>query len=412
MATISYGEEFFADPHPAHAQLRERAPAVRVRDPNGLEYWLVTRYGEAQKALGGPGLSKDPRHAWAALRRAGMVSGTADEATASMLTADPPEHGRLRAPVSRAFTPRATERLRPRIQQVTERLLDTVEEQGTVDLIDAFAFPLSVTIMCELLGVPLDDRDDFRTWTTAAHTPTYVTGAPMSRQEGARRLRGYVRDLVARRQAAARLREPSAIPQPQDVIGALVADIGTAGGLSEAEVAETVSHLLVAGQDATTNLVGNGVAALLRHPDQLALLRQRPELLDSAVEELLRYDGPTARSSPRTTTQDLDLGGVTIPAQDVVVVGLSAANRDPARFADPDRLDIARNHGPNLALGHGIHFCVAAPLARMTGGIAIGTLVRRFPHLTLARPYSELRWRPTPVFRGLVSLPVSVRPVN
>jgi cytochrome P450 len=302
MATISYGEEFFADPHPAHAQLRERAPAVRVRDPNGLEYWLVTRYGEAQKALGGPGLSKDPRHAWAALRRAGMVSGTADEATASMLTADPPEHGRLRAPVSRAFTPRATERLRPRIQQVTERLLDTVEEQGTVDLIDAFAFPLSVTIMCELLGVPLDDRDDFRTWTTAAHTPTYVTGAPMSRQEGARRLRGYVRDLVARRQAAARLRESSAIPQPQDVIGALVADIGTAGGLSEAEVAETVSHLLVAGQDATTNLVGNGVAALLRHPDQLALLRQRPELLDSAVEELLRYDGPTARSSPRTAT--------------------------------------------------------------------------------------------------------------
>jgi cytochrome P450 len=411
-ATISYGEEFFADPHPAYARLREQAPAVRVRDPNGLEYWLVTRYREAEMALGAPGLSKDPRHAWVALRRAGMVRGAADDANASMLTADPPEHSRLRAPVSRAFAPRATERLRPRIQQVTERLLDTVAEQGTADLIDAFAFPLSVTILCELLGAPLGDRDDFRTWTTAAHTPTYVTEAPMSREEGARRLRSYVAELVAQRHAAVRPQESSATQQPQDVIGALVPGIGTAGGLTEAEVVETVSHLLLAGQDATTNIVGNGVAALLRHPDQLALLRQRPELLDPAIEELLRYDGPTARSSPRTTIQDLDLGGVTIRARDIVVVGLSAANRDPARFADPDRLDITRNHGPNLALGHGIHFCVAAPLARMTARIAIGTLVRRFPHLTLARPYSELRWRPTPVFRGLVSLPVSVSPVN
>jgi cytochrome P450 len=339
-----------------------------------------------------------------------MVSGAAEDANASMLTADPPEHSRLRAPVSRAFAPRAMERLLPRARQVVDRLLDTVAEQGTADLIDAFAFPLSVTIMCELLAVPPDDRAGFRAWTTAAHTPTYVTGGPMSRQEGARRLRGRVADLVARRRAA--VRASSDTRQPQDVTATLVAAIGTAGGPSQAEVVKTVSHLLLAGQDATTNLVGNGVAALLRHPDQLALLRQRPELLDSAVEELLRYDGPTARSSPRTTTQDLDLGGVPIRAQEVVVVGLSAADRDPARFADPDRLDIARNHGPNLAFGHGIHFCVAAQLARMTGRLAIGTLVRRFPHLTLAGPYGELRWRPTPVFRGLVGLPVSVGPVN
>jgi cytochrome P450 len=414
VATISYGEEFFADPHPTYARLRELAPAVPVRDPNGLEYWLVTRYHEALLALSDPGLSKDPRHAWAALHDAGMVRGAAADACLSMLTADPPEHSRLRAPASRAFAPRAMERLRPRIQQVTDQLLDRVAELGHADLIDAFAFPLSVTILCELLGVPQDDRDVFRTWTTAAHTPTYVTDAPMSREEGARRLRSYVADLVARRQgqAGAQPQESSATAQPQDVIGTLVADIDTAGGLTETEVVETVSHLLLAGQDATTNLIGNGVAALLRHPDQLALLRQRPELLGPAVEELLRYDGPTARSSPRTATHDLDLGSVTIRAQDIVIVGLSAANQDPARFADPDRLDITRTHGQHLAFGHGIHFCVAAPLTRMTGQIAIGTLVRRFPHLTLARPYDELRWRPTPVFRGLVSLPVSVGPVN
>jgi cytochrome P450 len=395
MLTIKYDEEFFADPHPTYARLREQAPAVPVRDPNGLEYWLVTRYHEARTALADPALSKDPRRAWAALRGAGMVRGDAGEATLSMLTADPPEHTRLRSPVSQAFSPRRMELLQPRIQEIAAGLLDAMATRGGGDLIDAVAFPLAVTVLCELLGIPDGDRGDFRAWTTAAHTPTYVAGAPMSREEGARRLRGYVADLVARRR-----KEPGG----GDLVGALVG--GT--DLSEVEVAETVSHLLLAGQDATTNLIGNGVAALLRHPDQLALLRERPERLDAAVEELMRYDGPTARSSPRVATRALTLGTVTIPAGDIVIVGLAAANRDPARFADPDRLEIMRNDGPHLALGHGIHFCVATPLARLTGRILIGALVRRFSHIALGCPYERLRWRPTPVFRGLTGLPVTL----
>jgi cytochrome P450 len=401
MAMIAYGEGFFADPHPTYARLREQAPVVPVRDPNGLEYWLVTRYDEARQALADPGLSKDPRHAWAALSRAGLVHGAAADATASMLTADPPEHTRLRAPVGRAFGQGSMDRLRPRIQQFTDRLLDTLAERGTADLIDTLAFPLAVTVLCELLGVPAADRADFRAWTTAAHTPTYVTDVPMSRQEGARRLRAYIIEQVTRRRA-----EPPT--GPQDLIGTLLAHIGDS--LTQAEVAETVSHLLLAGQDATTNLIGNGIAALLHHPDQIALLRRHPELLGPAVEELMRYDGPTARSSPRFAKTDLLLGTTTIRAREIVIVGLSSANRDPARFSDPDRLDITRTNASHLALGHGIHYCVAAPLARMMGQIAIGTLVRRFPDIALACRYDELRWRPTPVFRGLAELPVTVKP--
>jgi cytochrome P450 len=399
MVPIEYDEAFFANPHPTYARLRAQAPAVPIRDPNGLVYWLVTRYGEARTALGHVGLSKDPRHAWAALRDAGLVAGDPGDATASMLIADPPEHTRLRAPVVKAFTVGQVSHLRPRIQQITNRLLDQAFGSGSADLIDAFAFPLSVTVMCELLGVPVDDRDDFRVWTTAAHTPTYVTDAPMPRQEGARRLRDYISELVARRRS-----HPATGPT-RDLIGTLVAD--PAGQLTDAEVGETVSHLLLAGQDATTNLIGNGLYALLSHPEQLALLRDHPGLIETAVEELMRYDGPTARSSPRFATQDVDLGPVTIPTGSVVVVGLSAANRDPARFADPDQVDITRAENPHLAFGHGAHFCVAAALARSAGQIAIGTLLRRFGHLALACRPEQLRWRPTPVFRGLVHLPVA-----
>jgi cytochrome P450 len=380
---IQYDNAFFADPHPTYTRLREQAPAVHVQDPNGLDYWLVTRYREARAALAATTLSKDPRHAWPRMRSAGLVSGNAEDATISMFTADPPEHTRLRAPVAKAFSPARMQQLRPRIEDLADELSDL---RGTVDLMDAYAFPLAVTVLCDLLGVPVEDRDDFRTWTTAAHTPTYVKTAPMSRQEGARRLRSYVRELIA---------------YADGLIGSLVAD----GSLTDNEVVETVSHLLLAGQDATTNLIGNSLAALLRHPDQLKLLRDNPDLAGSAVEELMRYDGPTARSSPRIATHDLTTDTVTIPAGGIVVVGIAAANRDPARFVNPDQVDVTRTDNPHLALGHGSHFCVAAPLARIVGQVALTTLVRRFPDMVLV---GDLQWRPTPVFRGLTGLPVQL----
>jgi cytochrome P450 len=405
MQDIEHDQDFFTDPHRTYARLRVLAPVVQLRDPNGFEYWLVTRYRQAREALEHPALSKDPRHAWTALRDAGLVSGTPGDAVPSMLTADLSDHTRLRAPVARALASARMRSLRARVQDITDRLLDELAGAGTTDLIGAFAFPLSITVLCEILGVPVEDRDDFRTWTTAAHTPTYVTTGPMPRQQGARRLRDYVTALVARRRAAG--------PSPDDrqgLVDALVAD--RASPLTDAEIVETVSHLLLAGQDATTNLIGNGVAALLDHPDQFALLRTRPELVELAVEELLRYDGPTARSSPRFATADITLGSAAIPAGSVVIVGLSAANRDPDRFADPDRLDITRTENPHLAFGSGSHFCVAATLARSTGRIALASLVRRFPRLTLASPADQLHWRPTPVFRGLTNLPVHPAPAE
>jgi cytochrome P450 len=221
----------------------------------------------------------------------------------------------------------------------------------------------------------------------------------MSRQEGARLLREYIAALVARRRAAT---EPAV-----GLIGALIAD--EADTLSDAEIVETVSHLLLAGQDATTNLIGNAVVALLDHPDQWALLREQPGSTASAIEELARYDGPTARSSPRFATRDVVLGRVVIPAGSVVIVGLAAANRDPDRFTDPDRLDITREDSQHLAFGSGRHFCVAATLARLTGQIGLDSLVRRLPDLALACEPDRLRWRPTPVFRGLTDLPVIIR---
>jgi cytochrome P450 len=321
-----------------------------------------------------------------------MVAGEANDATSSMLTADPPEHTRLRTPVGKAFSPARMRRLRPRIQQLADELLSALPRRTTVDLLGAYAFPVSATVLCELLGIPAGDRDDFRRWTTAAHTPTYITTAPMPRAEGGRRLRGYVRDLINGSQPAAGL------------IGELITDRGLTGQ----EMVETVSHLLLAGQDATTNLIGNGLHALLRHSEQLELLRDKPDLIEPAVEELMRYDGPTARSSPRVAVRDLNLGDVTIPAGSIVIIGLSAANRDPARFTDPDGLDLTRADNQHLALGLGSHFCVAAPLARITGQIAISALLHRFPDIALACRAQELRWRPTPVFRGLTNLPITI----
>jgi cytochrome P450 len=220
----------------------------------------------------------------------------------------------------------------------------------------------------------------------------------MSKEEGGRRLRQYVTELVAdkRRRAG------------DDLLSALIAAREEDGArLSEPELVALTQQLLFAGHEPTTNLIGNGMAALLHHPDQLAALRARPELLPGAIEELLRYDGPTARSSPSYAMEELTIGDTVIPAGSIVVIGIAAANRDPRRFAEPNRLDIARPDDRHLAFGHGIHRCLGAALARMEGQVAIGALVRRFPDLTLTCDPDELSWLPFPVFRGLAALPVA-----
>ena len=366
-----YTPEFFADPHPAYARMREEAAVHHVTEPNGLKHFFVLRHAEARAALADPRLAKDPRHAWEALRAAGMVSGEPQDATFDLHTTDPPVHTRLRSLVAKAFTPGRISALRPRVQDIADELLDATGD--TFDVIADYAYPLSLTVIAELLGVPVEDHAEFRAWTIAALTPA-------TRAEGGRKLHTHMAALVAAHQPG------------DDLLSELIA-----AGLDTDQVVALAQQLLFAGHEPTTNLIGNAVIALLRNPGTAA-----PNL-----DELLRYDGPTARASPRYATKDLEIGGVTVPRGSVVIVGIAAANRDPRRFTEPESLDLSRVDNPHLAFGHGVHRCVGATLARLEGEIGVGTLFRRHPDLGLV---AEPEWLPFPVFRGVASLIVRKRP--
>jgi len=315
----------------------------------------------------------------------------------NMLDTDPPDHERLRALVSKAFTPRLIERMRGRVQAITDALLDTVEGQGEMDLIDDYAFPLPVTVIAELLGVPSEDRDRFRQWSDAA-----VSGN--ATQEYMEKI------LIPHMQAftdylLAMFEEKRKNPK-DDLVSALVQAEEAGDKLSEDELLGMVFLLLIAGHETTVNLIGNGVLALLEHPEQLRRLRDDPSLIKSAVEELLRYDGPVETSTERFAGEDVAIGGTIIPKGEMVLVVIAAADRDPERFPEPDTLDIARMENKHLAFGKGIHHCLGAPLARMEGQIAIGTLIERMPSLRLKGSPDSLSWRPGMVLRGLKALPV------
>jgi cytochrome P450 len=317
-----------------------------------------------------------------------------------MLDRDPPDHTRLRGLVSKAFTPRVVEALRPHIQTIVDGLLDRVRGAGKMDLVEDFAYPLPVIVICEMLGVPLEDRERFKTWGLDIARGLDAIWLPpdsdVARRSVAARheLAEYFRDLIGRRRT-----EPRA-----DLLSGLIAAEEAGDKLSEEELLATCILLLVAGHETTVNLIGNGTLALLRNPDQLERLRRQPDLIGAAVEELLRYDGPVQRTA-RIPSEDVVIGGRTIPKGEMVMPFMGAADRDPAQFPDPDRLDIARADNRHLAFGWGIHFCLGAPLARVEGQIAIGTLVRRLPDLALATERPEFRQSLT--LRGLSSLPVS-----
>lgn len=394
---VALEESFVQDPHVVYDLLREQAPAHKVLLPFGTEAWVVTRYEDARTALADPRLSKDMARAnefWMRVydNVSDEVAETFDQSlSAHMLNADPPDHTRLRKLVNKAFTARRVEALRPRIEEITESLLDAMAGQDEVDLLEAFAFPLPITVICELLGVPVEDRSDFRKWSALILSDT---GDEVS---ASRQMAGYLRDLIARKRASA----------GDDLLHALLEARDDNDQLSEHELIAMVFLLLVAGHETTVNLIGNGVLALLRNPSQLELLRSDPALLPGAVEEFLRYDGPINLATFRWTTEPVRLGEVEIPMGEFVLVSLLAANHDPARFADPSKLDVTRPAGGHVAFGHGIHYCLGAPLARLEGEIAIGRLLERFPNLQLASEQpSTLRWRASTLIHGLEELPV------
>ncbi|UGQ15400.1 cytochrome P450 [Yinghuangia sp. ASG 101] len=404
-----FTREFVADPYPAYAYLRDHAPVHRTTLPSGVEAWLVTRYADARQALADPRLSKNPRHSEQAWKqgKVGVPGEQRSGVGAHLLNLDPPDHTRLRRLVSTAFTPRRAEAFRPRVQELTDRLIDGFAARGEADLIHDFAFPLPIHAVCDLLGVPAEDQDDFRTW--AGMMIRHGSGPRGGVARAVRHMRGYLRDLIHRKRAVLR-DHASGDAADDDLITGLIRASDHGEHLTEDEAAAMAFILLFAGFETTVNLIGNGLLTLLTHPEARAGLQREPDArIAPAIEELLRYDGPVELATWRFTTCDTPIGDVVVPAGEPVLVVLASADRDPRRFADPDTLDLGRADNPHLAFGHGIHYCIGAPLARLEGQIAVTTLLRRLPDLALAEPAEELRWRGGLIMRGLQRLPVVFR---
>jgi pimeloyl-[acyl-carrier protein] synthase len=416
--------EVHEDPYPLYHRLRAEDPVHR----SPLGFWVLTRHADVLAVLRDPRMSRDPRRSERVelLRASAEVDEllASEEAAPSMLFVDPPDHTRLRTLVNKAFTPAAVERLRPRVEEIVGGLLDRVAGAGAMDVVEELAYPLPVTVICELFGVPEADRDRFRAWSRGlVHLldPLVAADALERALQARLALRDYLRGVIAERRAhptgdllsaliAAEDQghQPKTFAQHQNhgiPDGDQAEGHGTARtSLTEAELVSMCVLLLVAGHETTVNLIANGTLALLRDPGARARLQADAALARGAVEELLRYDSPVQFTS-RHALADLDVGGHQVRAGETVVAVLGAANRDPARFPDPDRLDLARAPNRHVAFGGGIHFCLGAPLARMEAAIAIPALLARLPGLALG-PQPPVR-RDTVTLRGLASLPVT-----
>ncbi|MFE3602018.1 cytochrome P450 [Streptomyces sp. NPDC059142] len=383
---------FFADPYPTYAKLRDAAPVQKVPTGSGGRHsYLVTGYAEAREAFTDPRLSKDTARFFAGQPSRRDLHPAVSR---NMLSTDPPGHARLRALVTKAFTTGAVARMRPYIARLVGELLDAWPEHGPVDLVASLAVPLPVTVVCEMLGVPESDRPLVHTWSGEL----FSAGDPGRTDAASHALAGFLTDLVA----AAR-RSPG-----ESLLDDLIAVRDAGDGLTEDELVSLGVLLLVAGHETTTHFIGNAALALLQHPGSSKRLREEPELLGRSLDELLRFDSPVGIATFRHSTEALTLGGTEIPAGVPVLIAPGAANRDPARFAAPDHLDLDRDATGHLAFGHGIHRCVGAPLARAEGELALRGVLSRFPEARLALPAAELEWRHTRLTRGLVSLPLLV----
>ncbi|PYO09521.1 MAG: cytochrome P450 [Candidatus Rokuibacteriota bacterium] len=384
--------EFLADPYPTYHRLRAEDPVHQ----SPLGFWVLTRYDDVSAVLRDPRFIKEPLAALVAARFGAEVPRGVG---LSMLDRDPPDHTRLRGLVSKAFTPRVVDGLRSRIQQIVDELITRVQAAGSMDVIEEFAYPIPVNVICEMLGVPLADHERFKGWSLDIARGLDSIWLPpdseVPRRSAASRhaINDYFRGLIAQRRASPR----------GDLLSALIAAEEAGDKLNEEELLATCILILIAGHETTVNLIGNGVLALLRNPGELERLRATPGLITNAVEELLRYDGPVQRTA-RVASAPATIGGRTIAKGEMVMPFIGAADRDPSQFPDPDRLDLTRADNRHIAFGWGIHFCLGAPLARVEGQIAIDALVRRLPRLELMTDAPEYRQSLT--LRGLKTLPV------
>ena len=379
------------DPYPFYAELRARGQVHRSRLLNA---WMFTRHGDVDAIMRDHRhFGNDPRQGTLSPRQMAMLPAP-DEFT--MLFLDPPDHTRLRALVNKAFTPRAVNALEPEIRGIMGALLDDIDDPAGFDLMQAVAKPLPVIVIAEMLGVPPEDRAQFNIWSAQRARLLEPTIGRREREAAAAATRAF--DAYFRTIVEARRTEPR-----DDILSALVQAEDEGERLTERETLNMLRLLLIAGNETTTNLIGNGILALLRNPEQLQRLRDDPALIPSAVEELLRFDSPV-QTDFRRVLEDCEVNGFPVRKRDNVVVLMGAANRDPEVFDDPDRLDVGRDEGPHLSFGRGIHHCLGAPLARLEGRIVLEMLLERFATIGLAtyRP----RFRRTIVLRGLEALPL------
>lgn len=387
----------FTDPYPTYAALRTRDPVHWSNLSNG---WIVSRYQDIDAILRDHRrFSSDPKNRTPSRSRRAQII---PEVAPSLLFIDPPDHTRLRSLVSKAFTPKTIETMDLRVREIMAELLDQIADPASFDLMQAIADPLPVIVIAELIGVPPADRAQFKVWSDQrARTlePTITAREREVARQAGEALDAYFLGIIAERRAEPR----------NDLISALVAVEEEGDKLTEREMVVMLRLLLVAGNETTTNLIGNGMLALMQHPEQLRMLREQPDLLPAAIEELLRYDAPV-QTDIRTALEDMELGGKHIRKGQGVLMLIGSANRDPEVFTDPDRLDIARNETSHIAFGRGIHHCIGAPLARLEGRVAFEMLLERFEdiHLLTDRP----QFKDHVVLRGLAALPTGAKPAR
>jgi cytochrome P450 len=389
---------FKANPQPFYQRLRAEAPVCRVPLPGKQSAWLVTRYDDVAAVLKDSRFIKEKARAFSAEQAARQpwVPKAFKPLERNMLDVDPPDHTRLRALVHKAFTPCLIDNLRGRIQSLTDELLNAVDRKGSVDLIRDYALPLPTIVIAEMLGVPARDRHRFHRWSSGLLSASPNAWGMIRAIPCVLSFLRYIRKLIKSRREHPR----------DDLSSALVQARESGDRLSEDELLSMIFLLLIAGHETTVNLIGNGILSLLDHPESMDQLRNDPELIQPAVEELLRYNGPIATATERYTSEDVTLAGVMIPRGELVFAGIASANRDERQFVNPDDLDLTREPNRHLAFGMGIHYCVGAPLARLEGQIAINTLLHRLPALKLGVPRDRLRWRPGLVLHGLKELPL------
>jgi len=392
--------EFKADPFPILAHLRSTEPVYRTTLPDKTAVWLVTRYEDVHSLLKDGRFTKNRYNAMTPeqLRKQPWVPPMFRPLERNMLDLDPPDHTRLRGLVHKAFTPRLIEQMQTRVQTIADEALDAVSRKGEMDLIGEYALPIPMILITEILGVPTKDRDEFHKWSKAIVSLNQfnVNWRAIPAIRAIWKFNRYLRGFFKVRRT-----DPG-----DDLVSALIQAEEAGDTLSEDEMLAMVFLLLVAGHETTVNLIGNGMLTLLEHPEQMERLRDNPLLIQSAVEELLRFTAPVFMATERYAREDVTIQGVTIHRGEMTLGVIGSANRDEGVFDKPDTLNLAREPNKHLSFGFGIHYCLGAPLARMEAQIAIKTLLARMPSLRLKGPAQSLQWRQSLMLRGLESLPV------